>query len=40
VRSLVQSGSGAKALLADGVRTYIDRNNLYHTSLPYKEGII
>jgi nicotinate-nucleotide adenylyltransferase len=40
VRCLVQSGSGAKALLADGVRTYIDRNNLYHTSLPYKEGII
>ena len=44
VRCLVQSGSSAKALLADGVWTYIDRNNLYHASLPHslpnKEEII
>ena len=44
VRCLVQSGGSAKALLADGVSTYINRNNLYPTSLPHssphKGGII
>ena len=35
VRCLVQSGSSAKALLADDVWAYINRNNLYPTSSPH-----
>lgn len=44
VRCLAQSGGSTKALVADGVWTYINRNNLYPASLPHslphKGGII